>query len=148
MDIAGILQNIGFDWRVFLFNLINFLVIMLLLKKFFFGKIAYILQERKRLVEESESKANELTKELEAIEKKRNEVLKKAETERKKILEDANNLAAIESKDTHTKALTEARRIIDESKKSAEVEKVAILEEVKKEVAEIVTDELKNKITK
>jgi F0F1-type ATP synthase membrane subunit b/b' len=45
MDILGILGKIGFDWQVALANLVNFLIIFWILKKFAFKPVREILQK-------------------------------------------------------------------------------------------------------
>jgi F-type H+-transporting ATPase subunit b len=47
-----ILAKIGFDWQVALANLVNFLIIFYLLKRFLFGPITKILAERKKAIAE------------------------------------------------------------------------------------------------
>jgi hypothetical protein len=63
MDIGLILANLGFDWRVALANLVNFLVIILILKYFAFKPIAKIINERedkiKKGIEDAERAATE-----------------------------------------------------------------------------------------
>jgi len=46
MSLLQILGNIGFDWRVALFNFVNFLIVFWLLKRFVFGPVKNVLAER------------------------------------------------------------------------------------------------------
>ena len=59
MNILEILGNIGFDWRIAFANLVNFLIIFYLLKRYAFGPIGRILDERRRKIEEGLEHARE-----------------------------------------------------------------------------------------
>jgi F-type H+-transporting ATPase subunit b len=73
-----ILGKIGFDWRMALFSLLNFLIIYYILKKFFFDMIVKSIDERQKKVKEG----------VENYEKAKTE-LGMAENNAKKIIDDA-----------------------------------------------------------
>ena len=74
-----ILQKIGFDWQVALANLINFLIVFYLIKRFFLKKITTVIDERKQKIQEG----------LEDAEKSKSLMLE-AENEKSAILKEAN----------------------------------------------------------
>jgi len=51
MNIGQILSNLGFDWQIAFANLINFLIILWLLKRYAFTPIKNTLETRKKLSE-------------------------------------------------------------------------------------------------
>jgi F0F1-type ATP synthase membrane subunit b/b' len=58
-----ILGKIGFDWQVALANLVNFLIIVFLLKKFAFKPIAKIIQDRQNKINEGLENAKKAAEE-------------------------------------------------------------------------------------
>lgn len=52
MDFAAIAGNLGLDWKLFLFHLINTLIVLVVLKQYAFGPIMNAIQERQRFAEE------------------------------------------------------------------------------------------------
>ena len=48
-----IIQKFGLEARLFLFQLVNFLIIVFVLKKFLFAPLKKMLDERKRKIEQS-----------------------------------------------------------------------------------------------
>ncbi|MBU4369492.1 ATP synthase F0 subunit B, partial [Patescibacteria group bacterium] len=50
MDLQRILGNLGFDWRMALANLVNFLIIFFVLKKYAFKPIKEKLEEREKKI--------------------------------------------------------------------------------------------------
>ncbi len=64
MDFSAILSNIGFDWPVALANLVNFLIIYYILKRFAFGPIKETLAQRRLKIEEGIENARRAETEL------------------------------------------------------------------------------------
>lgn len=101
MNLLSILGNIGFDWKLALANLVNFLIIYYLLKKFAFEPIGKIIKERKNKIEEGIEMAKKaeigLSTSQEEAEKiilsakhKSNNIVAKAHEQAKALLEHAN----------------------------------------------------------
>ena len=59
VNLYEILQKIGFDWQVALANLVNFLIILFLLKKFAFKPIGKLIKDRRDKISEGLQKAKE-----------------------------------------------------------------------------------------
>lgn len=58
-EILNILGTVGFNWHVALANFFNFLIILFLLQKFFFGKIRSTIQKRANIIEEGLNNAED-----------------------------------------------------------------------------------------
>ena len=130
VNLYEILQKIGFDWQVALANLVNFLIILFLLKKFAFKPIGKLIKDRQdkineglqktkeaeaRLAEvdaigisrlkETDQKSAAMMVEAQARAKKLEEsLMKKAEGRQQQALEQA--------REQHKKAQEESQRII------------------------------------
>lgn len=63
-QILNILGSVGFNWHVALANFINFLIILFLLNKFFFGTIGKTIKKRHDIIEKGLSDAQEAKKAL------------------------------------------------------------------------------------
>ena len=59
VNLYEILQKIGFDWQGALANLVNFLIILFLLKKFAFKPIGKLIKDRQDKISEGLQKAKE-----------------------------------------------------------------------------------------
>jgi len=135
-----ILENFGFDWRLALANLINFLIIVWLLKKFAFKPIRKILDERenkiKKGIEDTEKSAQELQLTKQTSEKtllnarnEANEIIARANKESEKIIAEGAVVAEQKTKE-----------IINLAKQAVEQEKQKMMAEIKGEVVELVID--------
>ena len=100
-----ILGKIGFDWHVALANLVNFLIIFFVLKKFAFTPIQKMLRERREKIEKGISDAQKAEKNLSRANIEKEEIIKEAQDNANRILStsqaDGKNLI----KDAKTQAL-------------------------------------------
>jgi F-type H+-transporting ATPase subunit b len=121
------LHNLGFDWHVALANLVNFLIIFYILKRFFFGSISETLKNRRDKIEKGLNDAKEAdlalsqandtkTKILNEAQVKASELLVASETRAKKLgdtmQEDAQKKAdsiieSVQQRETAIKAQNE-----------------------------------------
>jgi len=138
MDIGEILGNLGFDWRVALANLANFLIIIWILKRFAFKPIAKIIKDRE----------DKIKKGLEDAEKSATELQMAKQTSEKTALEarsEANRIIAVAQKESE-KILAEAKVMQEEQAKQTiaktdkliQQEKQKMIQDIKQEVAGLV----------
>ena len=113
LDILG---NIGFDWRIALANVVNFLIIFFILKKFAFGPIRKMLSEREGKIREGVENAT-----------RAQTALTMAGEERKRIVAGADR----EANDIIAKANLNGEGIIESAKDSAQTEAESILEKTR-----------------
>jgi F-type H+-transporting ATPase subunit b len=117
-----IIQKFGLEAKLFLFQLINFLIIVFMLKKFLFAPLEKILDERKRKIEQSLQDAENAKI-----------VLENAFEEKKNIIAEAKNSAnmlmttvKVSIKETKEKAIIETKhrseQIIDDAKQKVTTE--------------------------
>jgi F-type H+-transporting ATPase subunit b len=129
MEFSTILEGIGIDYKLLIFNIINFLVVVWLLQKLFFGKILSTIEERqKKLSEimgaEDEAKnakiqaANEREKILFKAKQESLEILRKTKTDNELL---AASLAS-EAKETAEKIVSQSKIEAEKLKQDAEKE--------------------------
>jgi F-type H+-transporting ATPase subunit b len=87
--ILSILGSVGFNWHVALANFINFLIILFILNRFFFGKLGKTLDERRRVIQKGITNAEEAAKALSRAEEKKKEIIHDARKEGHAIIEEA-----------------------------------------------------------
>ena len=92
-EILNILGSVGFNWHVALANFVNFLIILFLLNKFFFGKIGKTLNERQGIIEHGLNQAREAEIKLAHAEEEKGSILKSAHKEKDTIITNAEALA-------------------------------------------------------
>jgi F-type H+-transporting ATPase subunit b len=89
-EILSILSSVGFNWHVALANFVNFLIILFIVNKFFFGKIGKTIEKRQEIIERGLNQASDAEKLLADAAEKKSEIIKTAEREGKSIVNDAH----------------------------------------------------------
>jgi len=132
------MESLGLDWKVFLAQIVNFGILLFVLKKVLYKPLMKLLDERNKAV-------NQAVTNSQTIENK----LKKIEEEEQKLLDRAKQRAKKEREELMEIANEEKEKIINEAKLSAkrEVEKgLESLESAKKEAVSQISDEYMEKV--
>ncbi|MGB0757253.1 MAG: F0F1 ATP synthase subunit B [Patescibacteria group bacterium] len=142
MDIMEILGKIGFDWRMALANLVNFLIIFWLLKRYAFAPIKRTLNKRQEEVgkglEDAEKARTELVMAKENYEKKMNEARAEAQGIVTKAHEQAESMKQTATEEAEAKVekiVADARSAIKQERERMERELQAKTVDIALEVA-------------
>lgn len=122
-----ILKNFGFDPVMLAAQIVNFLIILYILKRFLYKPVLDMLKKREDTIKTGLKQAEESRLLLEKTVEEEKKVLTKAQEEAKKLIEDAKNqaLEAAKEVEEETRASTErmiveARNQISQETKEAE----------------------------
>lgn len=128
-----IIQKFGLETHLFIFQLINFLIIVLILRFFLFKPIQKVLEERKRKIDQSIADAQAARTTLENAGQERNKIIAQAKADSDKISADVK-VALEETKAKMTaEAKQRSQQIIEDAKQRADSE----FENLNKEVGKI-----------
>lgn len=133
-----IFTTFGVSWGKFIAQIILFLFVYWVLKKYAFGPILEVLNERRRRIEEGQHNAEKIKKQLAEAELRYQEVLRKANDEATRLIEEARA-----SSDAHTQkqlqqAIKDAEGVIAKAHESISQERHKMVAEVKKEMVDLV----------
>ena len=112
-----------FDFWTILFSLINILVLFLFLKKFLFGRVNAMLDERARLVQEEMDKAREEAQQAEKLRLDYEHAMSDAKDEARRIIIDAQKNANAQSAAITQQAQEEAGRIVESARQELALER-------------------------
>lgn len=119
-------------------QLINFGIVVLVLWFFALKPLSKKMQERARMIEKGLADAKESAERLAEAEKERKEIIQEARRQAQKILVEMDQNANQERGQILAKAEIEAERLSEEGKKQIETEKKQTIQQIKKEVADLV----------
>ncbi len=131
-EILNILGSVGFNWHVALANFVNFLIILFLLNKFFFGKIGKTLDERKRVIEHGLAQAKEAEVKLTHAEEEKHMIIASAHKEKESIL----SRAEVDGKAMVASLQEEAKAQIEDKIKKVDNREATLKETVEKAFGE------------
>lgn len=120
---------LGIDLKILIAQLVNFLLLYFLLSKFAFGPLGKILEERRKRVEESEKRAQEIEQEKISLDETVKKTMADAKREAQEIIsrgqESIKKETALAKKNTEERAATllmATKKEIDAMKKSTKQE--------------------------
>ena len=125
-----ILTNFGVQPTLLFGQIVNFLIILFLLKKFFFGKITKALDDRKQKIAESLKNADLIEQKLTQTEEKSKKILEDAQNASQKIITDAK----VEAQKLTANAAEDAKNIIADASLAAQGQIISEREKMKDEL--------------
>ena len=126
-----------FSFGLFFWQLLIFIFLVLLLRKFAWKPILDTVNERESSIKDAMSEADKARNEMAAIQESNQKVLKEARSEREALLKDARDTGAEIVAQAKTDAKTEANKIISQAQEAIQNEKRAAVNELKNQVAKI-----------
>lgn len=133
------LANLGIDWKLFVAQGVNFLVLLFILRRYAYRPMLEFLEKRSDRIEQGLKDAEAAQVKLTEMEAQEKKVLAGARDEARAIISAAEASAkkrdALRLSETETKT----KRFLDEAVIKIEEEKRRMLLDVKQEIAEVVT---------
>lgn len=136
MDINKHQDLLTINWNL-IFSIITVLVLILILKHFFFEKVKKFMDERKAKVEEQFQKAEEAENQAREKLDEYNGILAGAEKEKRVIIAYAMENAKVQANSVLDEARKEAADIREKSRLQIEREKIAARKEIHNEVGDL-----------
>src|SRR5437016_12946037 len=124
-------ETFGWNSWLFLSQVISFLIVALLLRRFAYKPILAVLEERRRKIEEGQINAEKIRKELAEAQQRYAEILAKANAEAQKMIDEARESAAHLSERKQQEAITAAEQIIAKAREASAIEHDRTMESLK-----------------
>lgn len=132
------LGKIGFEWKMALFNLINFLILFWILKKYFFKPIMKNVRDREQEIQDSVDNIQKAKTELQMAERRAQNIIDQAKVDANKVIEKSHDTAKANVEQIKEKAKKEIEMLILQAKRNIEIDKKEMKELLRKETVEFV----------
>ncbi|PZD79080.1 F0F1 ATP synthase subunit B [Mesonia sp. K7] len=129
-----------FSFGLFFWQLLLFLLLVLLLRKFAWRPILNSVEKRETGIKDALASAENAKKEMENLQADNQKLLKEAREERDSMLKEARQIKEKMIADASSEAEQKANSIIASAQEAIKMEKQAALNELKKEVAALSID--------
>lgn len=141
-----IFKTFGIDPIIIAAQIVNFLIILYILKRFAYKPIFTLFKQREELVKESIKKAEDATKALEKAEKQEKEIVKNARTAAEQLLRDAKENSSDMIKAAEEEARKVTQQMIADAKEQIALETKHAQEQLSKHVSELSVELLKKSL--
>lgn len=136
---SGGIASLGLDIKTFIFQLIAFIIVLLILNKLAVKKILAIMDKRQSELKKGLKAAEASAKALEEANQKSDKILESARKDADSIIADAHSESMQIVKDVEEKASLRSERIISEAREQLDQDVQKARESLKKETAQLVT---------
>ena len=134
----GVLGSLGINLKLFIAQLVNFAVVLLVLWKWAYKPIVKMMDEREKKIGQSVLNAEKIEKEMAQLEIRKNQVVLEAEKQAQAIISEAKELSEKIRQQQTEKTKVELEKLVVKGKESLETEKVRIVKDAKNEIADLV----------
>ncbi len=125
-----ILSEFGFDLKLFIAQILNFLILAFLFKKFLYKPLLGAVKKREEEINRGLDNAEKAEKALFSAEEKKDEIINKAAAEAERIINEAKKSARSEGELIITETKKESERIIRIAKEQASLERQAMEKQI------------------
>lgn len=140
------LKDFGVDLRLLAAQVVNFLLLLFILRKLLYGPLLKVLEERKQKISISLKQAEEIEARLQKTEEDREKALEKATLEAQKIVNEATASANQIIADARLKATGDIELMIARGQEATILDREKMQQELREELADLVVKSLE-KIT-
>lgn len=133
-----VLQTLGIDWRLLLAQLVNFAILLIVLKKFLYKPVMDALEKRSAAIEKSLRDAQIIEERLKETERQRVQIIQKTQKQAEEILEHAHTAAEQKQQMLLDKARAEVKLIVEQAREKIDSEKRQMITDAKREVVDLV----------
>lgn len=141
-----LIQNLGIDWKILIAQIVNFAILLVLLKKFAYGPILKALNDRRATIEEAIERSRHVDQKVKEVEALKKEVLDKARQESEEILKKAGVAAARVQEEVLGQTHEKSEHMLMEAQKKIEAEREKIFADVKREIAVLITGAIEKSV--
>ena len=139
-SVTQLLITFGVTWPKFIAQVILFLTVYIVLKKFAFGPIIAIFEEPKKTIEEGQANAAKIKKQLAESEARCQEILRKANADAQRIIDEGRLASESQTQKNIQQAVRDAENILVKARETVELDQARMVAEVKKEMVNLVVN--------
>ncbi len=133
-------ETFGWNWKLFLSQVISFCIVAFLLRRFAYKPILAVLEERRKKIEEGQLNAEKIRKELAEAEKRYQEIVAKGNADAQKMIDEARDSAAHLSERKQQEAVAAAEQIMAKAREASAIEHERTMAHLKRELGRLVVD--------
>jgi F-type H+-transporting ATPase subunit b len=133
-------ETFGWNVRLFLSQVISFIIVALLLKQFAYKPILAVLEERRQRIAEGLLNAEKIKQQLSEAEQRYQEILAKGNSEAQKMIDEARASAGVIAERKQQEAIVAAEQILAKAREASALEHERTMSQLKRELGRLVID--------
>lgn len=130
--------KLGIEWKLLLAQIVNFVILLFLLKRFLYKPLINLMNNRRQKIVEGLEKAKKGEEEFQKIQELREKELVKIQKEAEVIIQKAKDVGDKKQQEILKEAEEKTKKIIEIGKGMIGIEKEKMLKEVRQDIADLV----------
>ncbi|HKP92920.1 MAG TPA: F0F1 ATP synthase subunit B, partial [Chthoniobacterales bacterium] len=127
-------EQFGWNARLFLSQVISFIIVALVLRRFAYKPILAVLEERRQRIAEGLLNAEKIKQQLAEAEQRHAEILAQANAQAQKMIDDARESAGHVAERREQEAIVAAEQIIAKAREATVIEHEKTMADLKREL--------------
>ena len=133
-------DTFGWDPRLFFSQVISFIIVALLLKRFAYKPILNVLQQRREQIAQAQLNAEKIKQQLAEAEQRHAEILAKANAEAQRMIDEARTSSGILAERKQQEAIAAAEEILAKAREASAIEHERTMAQLKRELGRLVVE--------
>jgi F-type H+-transporting ATPase subunit b len=133
-------ETFGFDVWIFLSQVISFVIVALVLRRYAYKPILQVLEERRQRIAEGLLNAEKIKQQLAEAEQRHAEILAKANAQAQKMIDEARESSAHIAERKQQEAVVAAEQIMAKAREASAIEHERTMTELKRELGRLVVN--------
>ncbi|MBL9151190.1 MAG: F0F1 ATP synthase subunit B [Verrucomicrobiales bacterium] len=135
-----VLTKFGVNWPAFIAQVLIVLVVYTVLKKYAFGPVLAMLEQRRSRIEEGEKELVKIREQLEQADYRVKAMLDEANAKAERLIGEARESASALREQKTQEAISEAEKIVAKAKEASKLEHERLLGELKRDFGRLVVE--------
>ncbi len=131
---GGLISQLGIDWKLLTAQIVNFTILLLILKKFLYMPVLDMLHKRSNVIAKSIQEAKKIEEDCRKLEADKEKEMSEARIKAKNIISEAAGLAEKEKEKIIFSAHEDSSKMMLNAKNIIRMQKEQMLKETEKEV--------------
>jgi F-type H+-transporting ATPase subunit b len=133
-------EQFGWNLKLFLSQVISFVIVALLLRKLAYKPILAVLAQRRQQIADAQLNAEKIKQQLAEAEQRHAEILGKANAQAQKMIDDARESASHVAERKQQEAVAAAEQIRAKAREASAIEHEKTMTDLKRELGRLVVD--------
>jgi F-type H+-transporting ATPase subunit b len=133
-------DTFGWDPRLFFSQVVSFIIVAYLLKRFAYKPILGVLEQRRQQIAQANLNAEKIKQQLAEAEQRHAEILAKANAEAQKMIEEARSSASHLADRKQQEAIAAAEQILAKAREASAIEHERTMSQLKRELGRLVVE--------
>ncbi len=134
------LDTFGWNLKLFLSQVISFVIVALLLRKFAYKPVLAVLEQRRQQIADAQLNADKIRQQLAEAEQRHSEILAQANTQAQKMIDEARESAEHVAERKQQEAVVAAEQILAKAREASAIEHERTMTELKRELGRLVVN--------